>query len=73
MNEEIEKLKKLAANQRAAIDKMDELFQTGKMKEDIWRELRSRTVDVWIHLQTQYEVLQLRDGINKMIDDLMKT
>ena len=72
MNEEIEKLRKLAANQRAAIDKIDELFRTGKMKEDIWRELRSRTVDVWIHLQTQYEALQLRDNIRKMIDDLMK-
>lgn len=35
MNEEIEKLRKLAAHQRAAIDKMDELFLAGKMKEDI--------------------------------------
>jgi hypothetical protein len=73
MNEEIEKLRKLAAHQRAAIDKMDELFLAGKMKEDIWRELRWRTVEVWIHLQTQYEALQLRDSIKKMIDDLMKT
>ena len=32
MNEEIEKLRKLAADQRAAIDKIDELFLTGKMK-----------------------------------------
>lgn len=73
MNEEIEKLRKLAAHQRAAIDKMDELFLAGKMKEDIWRELRWRTVEVWIHLQTQYEALQLRDSIKKMIDDLMKS
>ena len=72
MNEEIEKLRKLAANQRAAIDKMDELFLVGKMKEDIWRELRWRTVEVWIHLQTQYEAFLFRDSIKKMIDDLMK-
>lgn len=72
MNEEIEKLGKLASNQRAAIDKMDELFLTGKMKEDIWRELRSRTVDVWVHLQTRYEALQLRESITRMLDDLMK-
>jgi hypothetical protein len=56
-----------------AIDKMDELFLAGKMKEDIWRELRWRTVEVWIHLQTQYEAFLLRDSIKKMIDDLMKS
>lgn len=52
---------------------MDELFLAGKMKENIWRELRWRTVEVWIHLQTQYEAFLLRDSIKKMIDDLMKS
>ena len=73
MNEKIEKLKKLAANQRAAIDKLDELFRSGKMKEDVWLKLRSLTVDVWIHLQTQYEVSKFKDNIKKMIDDVMKS